>query len=230
MIIPCIDLMGGEVVQLIGGKELALKRPLDEVLTLFAGFPLIHIIDLDAAIGQGENQAIIREILGSMRARVGGGVRTVEYAKTLVSLGVEQVIVGSSAFNQSGINREFLTELKESIGQKRVVIAVDTIGGNVAVKGWREVLNISAVSVVGELEEFCGGILCTNVDREGQLGGTDLEAFLALRSTTNLPMTAAGGITTMDEVKTLVAANIQVALGMAVYTGRLDLNELRSLT
>lgn len=229
MIIPCIDLMGGEVVQLIGGKELALKRPLEEVLTLFAGFPLIHIIDLDAAIGQGENQSVIREILGSMRARVGGGVRSVEYAKTLISLGVEQVIVGSSAFNQSGINREFLNELKQSIGQKRVVIAVDTIGGNVAVKGWREVLDISAVSVVGELEEFCGGILCTNVDREGLLGGTDLEAFLALRSATNLPMTAAGGITTMEEVRTLVAANIQVALGMAVYTGRLSMDELRSL-
>ncbi|MFM9873710.1 MAG: HisA/HisF-related TIM barrel protein [Fimbriimonadaceae bacterium] len=229
MIIPCIDLMGGEVVQLVGGRELALKCPLAEVFELFAGFPLIHVIDLDAAIGQGENQAVIREILGSMKARVGGGVRSIEYAKELIDLGVEQVIVGSSAFSESGINRVFLEEMGERIGRERIVVAVDSIGGMVAVKGWREVLQLSAIDVVGDLEGLCGGILCTNVDREGQLAGTDIEGFFKLRAATQLPFTAAGGITTMDEVRALVSADIQVALGMAVYTGRLDLGELRGL-
>jgi phosphoribosylformimino-5-aminoimidazole carboxamide ribotide isomerase len=229
VIIPCIDLMGGEVVQLVGGRELALKRPLAEVLDLFAGFPLIHVIDLDAAIGQGENQVVIREILGSMKARVGGGVRSVDYARELIDLGVEQVIVGSSAFSDTGINRAFLEEMGELIGRERIVVAVDTIGGMVAVKGWREVLSLSAVDVVSDLESLCGGILCTNVDREGQLAGTDIEGFLKLRAATQLPFTAAGGITTMDEVRALVSADIQVALGMAVYTGRLDMDDLREL-
>ncbi len=227
MIIPCIDLMGGEVVQLIGGRELALKKPLSEVLGMFAGFPLIHVIDLDAAIGQGENQRLIEEILGSMQARVGGGVRSVEYAEELIGLGVEQVIVGSAAFIDGGVNLEFLEDLDARIGRDRVVVAVDTIGGKVAVKGWREVIDLRAVDVVVELEEYCGGILCTNVDREGQMEGTDLEAFLEIRQATGLPMTAAGGITSMEEVRTLVEADIQVALGMAVYTGRLNLNEIR---
>jgi phosphoribosylformimino-5-aminoimidazole carboxamide ribotide isomerase len=230
MIFPCIDLMGGKVVQLVQGCEKALEggSP-DEILRQFAAFPQIQVIDLDAAMGRGSNGGIVRMLASKAVARVGGGVRTVERAQTLIEQGAHRVIVGTSAFAKSGVNQPFLAALRDAIGRERLIVAVDSKNGRIVVKGWREATELTAEEVLRPLEPYCSGFLCTYVDKEGMLEGTDLEWFRRLRAATTLELTAAGGITTMDEVRALLAMDIHVALGMAIYTGRLRLEELASL-
>jgi phosphoribosylformimino-5-aminoimidazole carboxamide ribotide isomerase len=230
MIFPCIDLMDGKVVQLVQGREKALEggSP-DEMVLQFAAFPQIQVIDLDAAMGRGSNDGIVRMVSSKAVARVGGGVRTVERAQALLGQGAHRVIVGTSAFTKTGINQPFLAALRDAIGRERLIIAVDSKNGRIVVKGWREATEFTAEAVLGSLEPYCSGFLCTYVDKEGMLEGTDLEWFRRLRAATTLELTAAGGITTMDEVRALLEMDIHVALGMAIYTGRLRLEELASL-
>jgi len=228
MIIPCIDLMGGKVVQLVQGRDKALEGDSPaEMLKRFEGFPVIQVIDLDAAIGSGENDALVEFLAANATTRVGGGVRTVERARKLISQGATRVIIGSSAFQANGINEAFLAEVAAAIGKEKVLIAVDSRGGRIVVKGWRESTNLTAEEVLSQLEPYCGGCLCTYVDKEGMMQGTDLDWFRRLRSATTLELTAAGGITTLEEIRELQRLNIHAALGMAIYTGRLDLNALR---
>lgn len=229
-VIPCIDVMGGKVVQLVRGEEKALElESPDEAIEMFRRFPLLHIIDLDAAKGVGDNRELVGYLLGKVRARVGGGVRTVDDATRLVALGATQVIVGTSAFTSTGVNSELLQSLAEAIDPSQVVIAIDVKGGRIAVRGWQETIDLSPADVLAQLEPYCAGFLCTYVDREGMMGGTDLSFFLDLKRKTSRNLIAAGGITTMDEVRVLTGAGIEVALGMAVYTGRLSLAELAGL-
>jgi phosphoribosylformimino-5-aminoimidazole carboxamide ribotide isomerase len=227
MIVPCIDLMDGKVVQLVQGREKALEvDSVDEMIARFAGFPEIQVIDLDAALGRGSNDDLVRHIAGCAAVRVGGGVRGVERAEALLEQGARKVIVGTRAFTKTGIDAEFLGRLRDAIGRERVVIALDSKGGRIVVKGWQEATEFTAEEVVRSLEPYCGGVLCTYVDKEGMMQGTDLEWFRRLRAATELEITAAGGITTIDEVKALLAMNVRAALGMAIYTGRLHLEEL----
>ena len=222
MIIPCIDLMGGKVVQLVQGREKALKgAPPLEMLERFRNFPEIQVIDLDAALGRGDNTAIVEQLAARARIRAGGGVRTPERARRLADAGAARVIVGTAAFH-----RPTLEAIAAEIGRERVMVAIDSKGGRITVKGWTEQLDKSAEDVLNELEPFCSGFLATYVDKEGMMQGTDLEWFARLRRATRLPITAAGGITTMDEIRALAAMGVDCALGMAIYTGRLDLDEL----
>ena len=231
MIIPCIDLMGGKVVQLIQGREKALEgAPALEMLERFSGFPVIQVIDLDAALGQGENNAIVELLASRARIRAGGGVRTPERAKKLLNCGAEKVIVGTSAFTKTGVNHALLGSIASTVGAERILVALDSKGGRIVVKGWTESLDISAEQILAELEPYCGGYLCTYVDKEGMLQGTDLDWFRRLRAATSKEITAAGGITTIAEVRELLALGIHAALGMAIYTGRLDLDELRGIS
>jgi phosphoribosylformimino-5-aminoimidazole carboxamide ribotide isomerase len=230
MIIPCIDLMGGKVVQLVQGREKALEGDTPEkMLERFAGFPVIQVIDLDAAIGSGANDALVEFLARSATTRVGGGVRTLERARKLVSQGATRVIIGTSAFQADGPNHAFLSEVAAAIGKEKVLIAVDSKGGRIVVKGWRESTNLTAEEMLVRLEPYCGGFLCTYVDKEGMLQGTDLNWFRRLRAATTHELTAAGGITTIDEIRELQKLDIHAALGMAIYTGRLNLDELRTL-
>jgi phosphoribosylformimino-5-aminoimidazole carboxamide ribotide isomerase len=230
MIIPCIDLMEGKVVQLVQGREKALEGDTpDRMLERFAAFPEIQVIDLDAAIGGGANDELVRMLASRAVCRVGGGVRTVERARTLVGQGAHRVIVGTSAFLPTGVNEPLLSAMTEAIGRERLVIAVDSKGGRIVVKGWREETAFTAEEVLGRLEPYCSGFLCTYVDKEGMLQGTDLDWFRRLRAATSHELTAAGGITTMDDVRALIGMNVHAALGMAIYTGRLDLAELAKL-
>jgi phosphoribosylformimino-5-aminoimidazole carboxamide ribotide isomerase len=227
MIIPCIDLMDGKVVQLVQGREKALEG--DDPLTMlekFSAFPQIQVIDLDAAIGGGANDGLVQLVSSKAVCRIGGGVRTVERARKLIAQGAFRVIVGTSAFTSSGINEEFLKELVDSVGPEPIVLALDSKGGRITVKGWRESLNVTAEEVIRSLEPYCAGFLCTYVDKEGMMQGTDLDWFARLRAATKHEITAAGGITTMDDVRALDQLGIHSALGMAIYTGRLDLAEL----
>lgn len=227
MIIPCIDLMGGTAVQLVQGREKALEAGAPEaVLEKFAAFPVIQVIDLDAALGRGSNESMVARLAARHRVRVGGGIRSVEKAQRLLAAGAEKVIVGSAAFHGDGLNHAFLGELAARISKEAILLALDSRGDRIVVQGWREALNVSAADMIEQIEPYCGGCLCTYVDREGMMQGTDLEWFRTLRARTALEITAAGGITTYEEVNALLEMEIHVALGMALYTGRLDLSRL----
>lgn len=230
MILPCIDLMDGKVVQLVQGREKALEGDSPaEMLRRFAAFPEIQVIDLDAALGRGSNDAIVEFLAARAVTRVGGGVRTVERALQLLRQGARKVIVGTAAFQADGPNVAFLETLAAQAGRDRVIIALDSKGGRIVVKGWQEATALRAEEVLHLLEPYCAGFLCTYVDKEGMLQGTDLEWFCRLRAATAHELTAAGGITTLDEIRALLAMNIHCALGMALYTGRLDLADLAHL-
>ncbi|MFN0169568.1 MAG: HisA/HisF-related TIM barrel protein [Bryobacteraceae bacterium] len=231
MIIPCIDLMGGKVVQLVQGREKALEgaAPL-EMVGRFSGFPQIQVIDLDAAIGTGANDGLVKLVCASAVCRVGGGVRSVERARTLVEQGAYRVIVGTSAFTSSGVNTGFLQALAEAIGRQRLVIALDSKDGRIVIKGWRESIGQTSESVITSLEPYCSGFLCTYVDKEGMMQGTDLDWFRRLRAATGHEITAAGGISSYEEIRELERSNIHSALGMAIYTGHLSLDELRRMS
>lgn len=227
MIIPCIDLMGGKVVQLVQGREKALEGDAPQVmLEKFRRFAEIQVIDLDAAIGNGSNDSLVRELAAQAVTRVGGGVRSADRALALVEAGASKVIVGTAAFGPSGVNEPFLDDLVRRIGRERVIVALDSKGGKIVVKGWREATTLLAEQVIPRLERYCGGFLCTYVDKEGMLEGTDLDWYRRLRAATDLELTAAGGITTLDEIEELDRLGVHSALGMAIYTGKLDLNQL----
>jgi len=230
VIIPCIDLQNGKVVQLIQGREKALEgAPPLEMLARFSAFPEIQVIDLDAAMGKGENNAIVETLTKKAQCRVGGGVRTPDRALTLRACGADKIIVGTSAFTAAGVNHNLLATIAAAVTPERIMIAIDTKGGRITVKGWTESFNLAAEDVIAELEPYCGGYLATYVDKEGMMQGTDLEWFARLRAATPKPITAAGGITTLDDIRALTAMNIDCALGMAIYTGKLDLAELATL-
>ena len=221
MIIPCIDLMEGKVVQLVQGRDRALEgdAPL-EMLRKFAAFPEIQVIDLDAAMGKGENSSLVELVAAKARCRVGGGVRTPERARKLMEQGAHRVIVGTAAFTP------VMQDIAAAVGAENILIALDSKHGKIVVKGWQETTGLTAEEVIGKLEPLCGGFLCTYVDKEGMMQGTDLGWFRRLRAVTKHEITAAGGITTMDDVRQLTGMGIHSALGMAIYTGRLDLAEL----
>ena len=230
MIIPCIDLMDGKVVQLVQGREKALEGDKPEaMLEKFAAFPVIQVIDLDAAIGKGSNESIVERIADKARTRVGGGIRTPEKARRVLDLGAEKVIVGTAAFTSNGPNIAFLQEIVSAVPKDSIILALDSKGGRIVVKGWRESLDLTAEDVIRQLEPYCGGFLCTYVDKEGMMQGTDLDWFSRLRAATSLEITAAGGVTTYEDVKALQAMNVHAALGMAIYTGRLDLARLAQM-
>ncbi|HXW61306.1 MAG TPA: HisA/HisF-related TIM barrel protein [Candidatus Acidoferrales bacterium] len=224
MIIPCIDLQNGKAVQLVRGRRRALA--VDDVLGLldcFRDYPILHVIDLDAAFGKGDNGGCIRLICrrAKKKVRVGGGIRTVARAQKVLSWGAEKIIVGSAAFHHGEVNREFLSKLAKRVGRKRVMVALDTDKGWIVVRGWRQRLKLRPSDVVAELEPFCSGFLSTFVDNEGTMKGTDLSWFRMLRRSTSLPITAAGGIASMREVSALARAGLDAAVGMAIYTGKL---------
>ena len=226
MIIPCIDLMGGKVVQLVRGQKKALEvDSVDEMIGRFHGFPELQVIDLDAAIGTGANDDLVAHVATRVPSRIGGGVRTVDRFAKLISQGASRVIVGTAAFTGDGINHQFLEQLIPA----RTLIALDTLEGRITVKGWRESLNLTAEQVVRELEPYAHGFLCTYVDKEGMMQGTDLAWYRRMRDATAHEITAAGGISSYAEIATLTGWGIHCALGMSIYTGHLSLDELRRL-
>jgi phosphoribosylformimino-5-aminoimidazole carboxamide ribotide isomerase len=222
VIIPCIDLMDGKVVQLVQGRDKALEGDAPLVmLEKFAAFPEIQVIDLDAAMGRGENGSLVELLASRAQCRIGGGVRTVQRARRLVELGAHRVIVGTAAFTPA------IEEIADAVTPEKVLIALDSKYGKIVVKGWQEATEFTAEEAIGRLEPFCRGFLCTYVDKEGMMQGTDLEWFRRLRAATSHEITAAGGITTIEDIRALKAMNIDAALGMAIYTGRLDLAALK---
>lgn len=224
MLIPSIDLKGGAVVQLVQGERLAIRD--DDVfawVTRFARFPKVQVIDLDAAMGTGDNLPLVRQIAGALSCRVGGGVRTIARAQDLLAAGAKQVILGSSLFKAGHPDLDFAKRLAEAVGIEQVIAAVDSKGGHVVVHGWKTPLPLTALDAVKALEPYCAEFLYTHVDKEGLMGGTDIEAILELRRATARRLTAAGGITTRDEIDALHDHGVDAVVGMALYTGKLSL-------
>ncbi len=218
-------------MQLVQGREKALDAGSpEEMLRKFAAFPEIQVIDLDAAMGRGANDALVEMLASRALIRAGGGVRTVARAEALLRQGAHRVIVGTSAFGADGPDDSFLQGLAAAVGRNRIVLALDSRDGRIVVKGWREATRFTAEEVIGKLEPYCSGFLCTYVDKEGMMEGTDLDWFARLRAATDLEITAAGGITTLEDIVALDALRINSAVGMAIYTGRLDLATLAAMS
>jgi len=227
MLIPCIDLQGGRAVQLVHGRER--KLAVDDVLGLldrFGNYPLIHVIDLDAAMRKGSNGRLVRQLCAAarkrgMRVRVGGGIRTTARAAQITRWGAEKIIVGSAAFRHGSVNHPFLRRLAGRVGRRRVIVALDTEKGRILVRGWREKLRLRPGEVIPALERYASEFLCTYVDAEGTMRGTNLAWFRELRAATRCPITAAGGIRSRAEVRALSRLKMNAAVGMALYTGKL---------
>jgi phosphoribosylformimino-5-aminoimidazole carboxamide ribotide isomerase len=224
VLIPSIDLQNGAVVQLVQGEKLAIKAgDAEPWIQKFARFPRVQLIDLDAAIGKGDNSAIVTGICGRLPCRVGGGIRSVERARAVLSAGAHAVIASSALFRDGAVDTVFASTLAGAVGRERVIAAVDSRGGRVAIHGWKTLLPITAVEAVQALEPYCDEFLYTHVDKEGLMQGTDMEAILAVRRATARRVTAAGGITTWDDIDALDAAGVDAVVGMAIYTGQLPL-------
>ena len=228
MLIPCIDLQDGHAVQLVHGRrrELVVADVFAQ-LDKFKAYPWLHIIDLDAAMKKGENNALVEALCRrarrkhKMRVRVGGGVRSVSRAKQLIQYGATQIIIGSAAFSRGKLNFRFLRALNRAIPLKRIVIALDTYRGAITTQGWRKSVALRPEQVMTRLEPLCASFLCTDVDREGTLAGANLRYFAALRSATSHPIIAAGGIRSQREIKALAKLSMDAAVGMAIYRNRL---------
>lgn len=230
MLIPSIDLKGGRIVQLVQGRTLAVESTdVDGWIARFRGFPAVQLIDLDAAMASGDNDALVRDVASRLPCRVGGGVRSVARARTLVEAGATHVIVGSALYRAAGadsppgqaVNVAFAQELASAVGRQRVIAAVDSKSGRVVIHGWETSLSLTAVDAVRLLEPYCDGFLYTHVDREGLMQGTDMAAILAVARATSRRVTAAGGITTQAEIDELARHGVDAVVGMAIYTGLL---------
>ncbi len=225
MLIPAIDLQGGRVVQLVQGEQLALASDdLDGWIERFGNFPKVQVIDLDAAKGEGNNGALVQSICQRLPCRVGGGIRSVERASQAIVNGARKVILGSALFREGMPDLDLARSLSDTLGEDRLIAAVDARRGRVVVHGWRSALDLSPLEAIHILEPFFGEFLFTNVDVEGLMQGTDRAAIEQVRAATKRQITAAGGITTREEIDWLDSLGIDAVVGMAVYTGRLPID------
>ncbi|MCL2805583.1 MAG: phosphoribosyl-ATP diphosphatase [Treponema sp.] len=233
MIIPSIDIQNGKVVQLKQGEELILQRDNEQELAReFDRYGEVAVIDLDAAMGKGSNLEMIKPLLRIAECRVGGGIKTPQQAKELVSLGARKVIIGSCAFRTPGappgkfaVNISLLEEMEKAIGRQRLIVAVDARGSEIVVDGWKTPTGLDLLETAKAVEPYAGELLSTCVEREGTMTGIDLEPLRKLRKAVDCQILAAGGVCTLDEVEQIAALGCDVQLGMALYTGKLNLTD-----
>lgn len=230
MLIPSIDLMGGRIVQLERGAELKLAfDDIDHWIRRFSNYPIVQLIDLDAAMGQGSNRELITRISSQLPCQVGGGIRSIARAQELLQAGAQRVIVGSALFNAEGdpaqpsslVRTQFAQELAEAVGAEHLLHSVDTRAGRVSIKGWKQEVNLSPIEAMRFLEPYCAGFLYTHIDREGTMQGFPLPIAERLRASTQRQLIVAGGIRSQQEIDALSALGVDAVAGMAVYLGRL---------
>jgi phosphoribosylformimino-5-aminoimidazole carboxamide ribonucleotide (ProFAR) isomerase len=227
MIIPCIDLQRGRAVQLERGRRCRLTvKDSMSLIDRFQAYGVLHVIDLDAAMRRGGNSRLVRALCREaarrkIRVRVGGGICSVARAERVLGWGAEKIIVGSAAFRRGRVHRKFLHRLIARVGRKRVILALDSEGGRIVVRGWQKKLSLRPQDVMPALQKYCSEFLCTYVDAEGMMRGTNLKWFRSLRRATSLPITAAGGIRNTREITALERLKMNAAVGMALYRGRL---------
>jgi len=220
VLIPSIDLMGGKIVQLVQGEKKALEfENFEEWVERFAKYPLVQLIDLDAAMGAGENRALIAEFCAQLPCQVGGGIRGAEDARRMLEAGAKRVIFGSSLVKDGVVNMEFSAALKGELGPERIVAAIDSRGGRVAIHGWKTVTEIMPAAMISALEPYCAAFLYTHVDTEGMLQGIPMDVIRTLKALTKRKLIAAGGIRGQTEIDELDSMGVDAVVGMGIYTG-----------
>ncbi len=232
MLIPSIDLMGGRIVQLVQGEKLKLAfDDFEYWIARFEKYPLVQLIDLDAAMRQGSNVELIGQFTSRLTCQVGGGLRTADDGKRMLGLGAKRVIYGSTLFGGENeadrkrhpvMNLEFAASLRKALGEEQLVFSVDTKNGKVAVKGWKENVDLTPEEAVTWLENDCAAFLYTHVDTEGTMSGFPIEVAAILRACTAKQLIVAGGIKSQAEVDELDAMGVDAVAGMAVYSGAMD--------
>jgi phosphoribosylformimino-5-aminoimidazole carboxamide ribotide isomerase len=224
VLIPSIDLMGGKVVQLQQGERLALESSdVDGWIEKFSVFPIVQLIDLDAAMGRPANDDLVHYVASKLPCQIGGGVRSIDRAQELRDAGAKRVILGSSLFNDRGVNKSRAEAFAEAIDPDMLVGAIDSRGGKVVIHGWKTPLQITPEDAARALEPYVGGFLYTHVDTEGMMTGLSLTAVKSVQAATKRRLIAAGGIRSREEIDTLDALGIDAVVGMAIYTGAIDI-------
>jgi phosphoribosylformimino-5-aminoimidazole carboxamide ribotide isomerase len=222
MLIPSIDLMGGKIVQLVQGEKKKLEFDnFGYWIERFSQYPVVQLIDLDAARGAGNNRSLVQQILSQLPCQVGGGIRTEETAQELLNFGARKVIIGSALMTDGRINREHARLLAEKLPKTALMFALDSRGGRVAIDGWRKQTTVTAFDMIRELEPFCDSFLYTHIDTEGLMGGIPMETVHAIRRATERHLVVAGGITEQEEIDSLDALGIDAVVGMALYSGKI---------
>ena len=223
MLIPSIDLMEGKIVQLVQGRKKALEFDnFEEWLVRFSKYPLVQLIDLDAATGKGSNASIVKTIARRLPCQVGGGVRSVESAQGMLEAGARRVIVGSALFSDGKLDQKFAEILADAVGSDRLVFALDAIGGRVTIHGWRKMTEVRPLEMIQALDSWCEAFLYTHVETEGLLQGFPQDVIRPLRESTKRQMIAAGGIRSREEIDALHAIGVDAVVGMAIYQGIVD--------
>lgn len=229
-VLPAIDIKGGKCVQLVGGRPGTEKVEIDDVVGVALrwqeeGAEMVHIVDLDSALGSGDNGRLIERLIGELNVpvQVGGGVRSVAKVDRLFDLGSERVVIGTKAIQ----DREFAKEVSER-HRDAVVISIDSAADQVLVKGWQETSGRGTLSVAKDLEGLpVWGFLHTNVDLEGRLRGIDPRPVAELVKAVRKPVIASGGITTISDLESLRTIGAHSAVvGMAIYTGAMDFKKV----
>jgi phosphoribosylformimino-5-aminoimidazole carboxamide ribotide isomerase len=227
MLIPSIDLKGGKVVRLVQGDKVAIETSdIFRWVRRFQTFPMVQLIDLDAAMGTGNNDDLVRRVSGKLACRVGGGIRSVERARQLIDAGARKVILSSALFKEGRPDLAFAAKVCDALGRDCVIAAVDTRGGRLVIHGWRTTLALTPVEAIKALEPYCSEFLYTDVDHEGLMQGMDIAAVESIRAATGRKLSASGGISTRAEVDNLHAQGIDAVVGMAIYSGAMQLDAL----
>ena len=223
MLIPSIDLMGGKIVQLIQGEKKALEfDDFEYWIERFSTFPLVQLIDLDAAMGRGSNQKLIAMICKRLPCQTGGGIRDVARAGELLDLGARRVILGSALLKDGAINTPLAAEAVETLGADHLTFAIDSRKGKVAIQGWKESTAVDPKDMVRTLDPYCSAFLYTHIDTEGTMTGFPMEVAKELAVLTKKRMIVAGGIRSRAEVDELDAIGVDAVVGMAIYTGAMQ--------
>jgi phosphoribosylformimino-5-aminoimidazole carboxamide ribotide isomerase len=224
MLIPSIDLMGGKIVQLVQGEKKALEFDnFGYWIDRFSKYPLVQVIDLDAARGAGSNRPLVNQIVRQLNCQVGGGIRSIATARELLEAGARRVIFGSALLHDGKINTQYAARLESALGAASLVFALDSRGGRVAIDGWREQTTVTASDMIRELEPFCDTFLYTHIDTEGLMGGIPMRTVRAIRHATSRGLVVAGGIRTQREIDRLNALRIDAIVGMALYSGKISM-------
>jgi phosphoribosylformimino-5-aminoimidazole carboxamide ribotide isomerase len=212
--------MGGKIVQLVQGERKALEfADFEPWIERFASYSIVQLIDLDAAMGTGSNRDLLPRFTSRLKCQVGGGIRSVSAAQEILAAGARKVIVGSALVNREKVNTAFAQEFANAVGTERVIAALDSRGGKVAVSGWREQSDISPIILLRAVEPYCSGFLYTHIDSEGLMSGIPIEVVCELRQASSRQLIVAGGIRSQEEVDRLHAMGVDAVVGMAIYTG-----------
>ena len=223
MLIPSIDLMGGKIVQLVQGDKKALEfDDFEYWIERFSAYPLVQLIDLDAAMGRGNNHELIAMVCKRLPCQTGGGIRDVGRASELLALGAKRVILGSALLKDSAINTPLAKQAAETLGIEHLTFAIDSRKGKVAIQGWKESTSVDPKDMVRALDEYCSAFLYTHIDTEGTMKGFPMEIARELAGLTKRQMIVAGGIRSRAEVDDLDAIGVDAVVGMAIYTGAMQ--------